>query len=79
MENAIAKMKRKGAEGPDEIPPTFLKELGPKALQELLDICNTSYQSASCPQIWRNATIIPILKANKPADDIKSFRPISLT
>ena len=32
LKRAITKMKRKGAEGPDFIPPTFLKELGPIAL-----------------------------------------------
>ena len=38
--SAFQKMKRKGAAGPDNIPPTFLKSLGPLALQELLSIFN---------------------------------------
>jgi len=29
LDSAIAKMKTKGAAGPDDIPPTFLKALGP--------------------------------------------------
>ena len=72
-------MKRKGAQGPDEILPTFLKELGPRALDELLEIFNQSLSTASCPQVWRNAIIIPLLKAGKSAKDLASYRPISLT
>ena len=67
------------SQGPDEIPPTFLKELGPIALQELLAIYNACFRSASCPQIWRLAIILPLLKAGKPASELGSFRPISLT
>ena len=38
LKSAITKMRRKGAPGPDNIPPAFLKELGPIALNELLEI-----------------------------------------
>ena len=77
--SAIQKMKRKGAAGPDNIPPTFLKSLGPLALQELLSIFNASFHLADCPRIWRVAFIIPLLKAGKSPSDVASFRPISLT
>ena len=76
---AINKIKRKGAAGSDNIPPTFLKALGPSALQELLAIFNESFRHADCPRIWRVAVIIPILKAGKPASEVASYRPISLT
>ena len=56
-----------------------MKELGPIALQELLDISNQSLHSAECPQAWRNATIIPLLKAGKSPSDLASYRPVSLT
>ena len=72
-------MSRGGAQGPDDIPPAFLQELGPKAQKELLAIFNQSLHSAKCPQAWRNATIIPLLKAGKPASNLSSFRSISLT
>ena len=49
LTRAIRKMRRKGAEGPDDIPPTFLKELGHKALTELLSIFNISFRQAECP------------------------------
>ena len=72
-------MKTKGAAGPDFIPPSFLKALKEKALQTLLDIFNSSFDLANCPQIWKNAIIIPLLKSGKPPGELKSFRPISLT
>ena len=79
LETAIKKMKRKGAAGPDDIPPTFLKNLGPAALGRLLYIFNLSLIKSECPQIWKNAVIIPLLKVGKPASRLDSFRPISLT
>ena len=79
LKKAIKKMKKKGAAGPDEIPPSFLKNLGTEAMKELLAIFNESLRSGTCPQIWRNAIIIPLLKAGKPASNLASFRPISLT
>ena len=72
-------MKRKGAPGADDIPPSFLKELGTKALTELLEIFNASFLHSDIPQLWRHAIIIPLLKAVKTASEIASYRPISLT
>ena len=72
-------MKGKGAAGPGNIPPSFLKSLGPLALQELLSIFNSSFSLAHCPRIWRVATIIRFLKAGKSLSEVASFRPISLT
>ena len=72
-------MNGKGAAGPDNIPPSFLKSLGPLALQELLSIFNLSFSLAHCPRIWRVATIIPLLKAGKFPIEAASFCPISLT
>ena len=77
--SAIKKMKGKGAARPDNIPPSFLKLLGPLALQELLSIFNSSFSLAHCPRIWRVATIIPLLKAGKSPSEVASFHPISLT
>ena len=77
--SAIKKMKGKGAAGPDNIPPSFLKSLGPLALQELLFIFNSSFSFAHCPRTWRFSTIIPLLKAGKSTGEVASFCPISLT
>jgi hypothetical protein len=79
LANALTQMKAKSAAGPDEIQPRFLKELGPRASALLLDIANLSWESSYCPQSWRNAEIIPLLKKGKPACNIDSYRPVSLT
>ena len=49
--SAIKKMKGKGAADPDNIPPSFLKSLGPLDLQELLSIFNLSFSLAHCPSV----------------------------
>ena len=79
LTSAIQRMKKKGAAGPDNTPPTFLKALGPLALQELLSIFNESFRHANNPRIWRVAIIILILKAGKLPSEVASYRPISLT
>jgi ribonuclease HI len=79
LSRALNKMKIKGAPGPDDIPPSFLKNLGPKAFMFLLNIFNLSIDQAECPQQWRDAIIVPLLKAGKSASNLDSFRPISLT
>ena len=43
LRRTISKMKAKRATGLDNIPPSFLKVLGPKALSNLLDIFNSSF------------------------------------
>ncbi len=48
---AILQMRAKGAPEPDDIPPTFLKTLVPRARQELLDIFNLNFSTGNSPQI----------------------------
>ena len=55
--SAIKKMKRKGAVGPDNIPPSFLRSPGPLTLKELLSMLNSSFSLAHCPHIWRLQTL----------------------
>ena len=66
LETALKKMRLKGAPGGDDIPPSFLKALGPLAKVELLGIFNQSFSEGYTPQAWRYATIIPLLKSGKP-------------
>ena len=75
----LASIKTQSAAGPDGICNRFLKALGPCARSNLLRLLNASWETDCCPQVWRNALIIPLLKAGKPASAIDSYRPISLT
>ena len=79
LQSAIKKMKGKAVACPDKYPPSFLKSLGPLALQELLSIFNSSFSLAHCPRIWRVANIISLLKAGNSPCEVVSFRPISFT
>jgi len=62
LNTAIKKMRGKGAPGGDDIPPQFIKALGPIARGILLDLFNESFEGVTIPQVWRNAIIIPLLK-----------------
>ena len=79
LKKAIARMRARGAPGPDDIPPSFIKALGSTALNILLQLFNASFDNASIPQEWRNATIIPLLKLGKSPSSLSSYRPVSLT
>ncbi len=72
-------MRSKGAAGPNDIPPTFFKALGPMAKTELLSIFNESFSKGVVPGIWKKVTIFPLKKAGKPQGTISSHRPVSLT
>ena len=53
LKQAIRKMRRKGAPGADDIPPAFLKELGPKALAELLEHVVQGVPSVGVEEVTR--------------------------
>ena len=78
LKKAIKTMRAKGAPGADDIPPSFIKSLGPIA-PALLQLYNASFDGASIPQVWRNAIIIPLLKRGKSPSSLSSYRPVSLT
>ena len=75
---AIRKSKNSKALGPDGISPIMLKHLGKSGIRYLTNIINNSVNTAIIPNHWKTARIIPLLKPNKPTDEGKSFRPISL-
>ncbi|UYV73759.1 hypothetical protein LAZ67_11000775 [Cordylochernes scorpioides] len=65
--------------GPDGIHGQMISNLGKNGKEKLLDIFNNSWKTGKLPQDWKTATIIPIKKLDKSADDPKNYRPISLT
>ncbi|UYV84000.1 ABL1 [Cordylochernes scorpioides] len=65
--------------GPDRIHGQMISNLGKNGKEKLLDIFNNSWKTGKLPQDWKTATIIPIKKLDKSADDPKNYQPISLT
>ena len=75
---AVNQLKSGKAQGPDNIPPEFLINCGQKCTDWLRVFFSTCLARQAVPKVWRKATIIAIPKPNKPAEDPKNYRPISL-
>jgi len=58
----LKKLKNKKAEGIDEIPAEFLKQLGEKAMKELYDICYKIYEEGQWTKDFVATMITPIEK-----------------
>ncbi|XP_070182474.1 uncharacterized protein [Littorina saxatilis] len=79
LRQALRKLKNKKSPGPDGISNEMLNHLGSAAVGKLLDIFNLSWKEGQVPQVWKEATIIPIHKKGKDKKKAPSYRPISLT
>jgi hypothetical protein len=82
MEELVSSLKAgmaKEAKGPDGLAPQFLKNLVEVSRSFMLDTFNKSCREGVCPQSWRDAIIVPILKPGKPQGQLDSYRPIPLT
>ena len=75
---ALTHLRHGKAPGPYNIYAEFLIHAGDRAKEWLRKFFNKCLQTCKLPRIWRRATVIAILKPNKPKDDPKSYRPISL-
>ena len=62
LTSALSNLKLKKSPGPDAITNEMIVNLGQPALHKLLDIFNKTWQEGTLPQIWREATMIPIHK-----------------
>ena len=78
LSTAIKQLKSGKAQGPDNISPEFLMHRGSKCLNWMREFYSLCLRYVTVPKIWRRATVVAILKPNKPAEDPKSYRPISL-
>ena len=75
----ISQAQLQKSPGPDNLCNEYLKHLGPRVRQTLLDLLNVSWRTGVVPQEWRRATIVPIPKADKDLKQISSYRPIALS
>ena len=72
-------LPNKTSSGLDSIPPIVLKHLPIQIIKDYAIIFNNCLNNKFYPKEWKQAKILPVLKKNKPATDITSYRPISLT
>ena len=78
MQAAVSHLKSGKAQGPDHIAPEFINNCGTLMLNWLREFFSQCMCRLRLPKVWRRADIIAVLKPNKPADDAKNYRPISL-
>ena len=64
--------------GADDIQPDLLRQLPESGRHALLELLNRSWCTGDVPACWKAAIIVPILKKDKPTNEIKSYRPVSL-
>ena len=79
LKKAMRKLKSRKCPGPDGIHNEMLTHLGNAGKKVVLDLINKTWMKGELPKAWKIATIKPLLKKGKPAGDISSYRPISLT
>lgn len=71
--------RHRSSPGLDGITNQALKNIDEMYHPALLEYINTIWRTAQLPDSWKEAVTVPLLKQNKPAREITSYRPISLT
>ncbi|KAM7305321.1 hypothetical protein ISCGN_015218 [Ixodes scapularis] len=71
--------RQSSSPGPDGVTNQAIRNLDESCHDSLLDYMNKVWSSAEIPRARREATTIRLLKSGRPADDLSSYRPISLT
>ena len=66
------------AQSPNNIPPEFIMHCCKKCSEWECKFYSFCLEHTIIPKIWCRATVVAILKPNKPADNPKSCKPISL-
>lgn len=77
IKSHIHKLKNNKASGEDGIVAEFLKNLGPKSLEELTQIVQEIWQTEIIPEDWKTALIHPLHKKGDKKD-VNNYRGISL-
>jgi hypothetical protein len=74
----IARLKVRKAPGYYLISGKVLQELPPTAVVLLTTLYNSMLRFSYYPLLWKFAQTIMVPKPSKPADEVASYRPISL-
>ena len=75
---ALKHLKAGKAPGPDSICPELILHAAPALKSWLRVFLSSCLRQLKIPKIWRRALVVAIPKPNKPEEDPKSYRPISL-
>ena len=77
---ALKSLDTSKSPGPDDILPIFLKTCRNELAPVFCDLFNFFIQKGQVPKAWKEANVVPVYKGgSKPKDDVKSYRPVSLT
>ena len=76
--DALQKLKPGKAPGPDQICPELILHAGPIIKSWLRKFLSSCLCQLRIPKVWRRSLMVAIPKPNKPLNDAKSYRPISL-
>ncbi|GFR59057.1 RNA-directed DNA polymerase from transposon X-element [Elysia marginata] len=79
LNRAMKKLKLRKSPGPGRLHNEMLLHLGLEGKKVLLKLINNTRGTSIIPSAWKTAIVTPILKKGKPAEDVKSYRPIHLT
>jgi hypothetical protein len=74
----INRLRSAKAPGYDLITGRILKELPDIGIKAITLIFNSILRTGYFPGQWKVSQIIPLLKPGKPAEEVTSYRPISL-
>lgn len=78
VKTVFSKLKVKKAMGPDGIGGRVLKACAAQLSGIFSLIFNWSLRDCTVPRVWKNSTICPVPKNNKPKA-LNDYRPIALT
>ena len=75
--NELKNLKRKKAQGLDDIPPGLLKDAASLIAKPLTYVINMSLTEGVVPKDWKAAKVTPLHKSG-PSAEIENYRPISV-
>ena len=75
LKTALSSLSLKKAPGPDQVTNEMLINLGPQGKKKLLQLFNDSWRTGIVPEVWKEATILPIHKKGKEKKKATSYRP----
>ena len=74
LENALKKMRKNKATGPDEIPVEAWRVLGGEEMDLLWDLMIKIYEQEHIPDEWRESVLVPIYKEKGDVQECQNYR-----